>query len=272
MHFFLGFLTSFILFPVISNSLTNPSLFDDRTLSSYLDFYPSDQEDPVLEDSLDFSTSFLGDEDFNTPTWNDDDLPWSSNSIPYPVDDDNNNNNNNNNINPQPDLDLDLFSTNPTTCSGDGPTDQVLKRAPQSSCPNNFLVPDNDETTSPQSTTNKPSTDPAKPPDPRTPGAPYLDHASLTDFFSNRDQKSIRGYVPGIDAKSPCGSEQYTVCDSGDPYYRIPQAPPRYALEKCFICMFPSLPFFLPFQSQLTLIASHSLTHSLTDPPQITPY
>lgn len=226
-HLLLGFLVSFVL-NGIDPSLAAPSLFDNDGYdpSSYLDIFSSDQADlgaPATEDPLDFTTSLINNQGDLGPLASNDQLDWGTDGRAPSLD------SGAGDTNFQ--QDSDLLAATPS-CAFDDPAIQGLNKKKRDPLPNlcpNPLAPGSQE--------KEPTTELAKPPDPVNPGRPNIDHADLGAFYVGRDQDTIRGYFPGKSSDSPCGTDEFTVCDDGDPYYRIPQVPPRYALERCFICM-----------------------------------
>ena len=235
MRLFLG-LVPFVHYG-IELSLAAPGLFDydEYDPSSNLDFFSSDQADLgtfTMEEPSDFTMLLTNNQEDIDPLASNDQLDWGTDDIfPYLGD------GGNDDINFQ--QDFDLWAVNPS-CAIDVPSDQGLKRDTLPAiCPNQ-LAPDSD----PQSRNQgkPPTNDPAKSPGSIRPGQSDYEHANLGDFYEGRDRDTIRGYVPGENPDSPCQKGEFAVCDNGDPFFRIPQDPPRYALEKCFICMFD---FFL---------------------------
>lgn len=228
MHLFLG-LVSFVHCG-IEISLTAPGLFDDNGYdpSSNLNVFSSDQADPgapTAEDPMDFTMALMNNQEDLGPLASNDQLDWDTDDIfPYLGGEGNDDSNFQ--------QDFNLLAVNPS-CAVDLPSTQRLKRKkrdnPPSICPNQ-LAPDGDS--QPRSQGKPPTIGSTKP------GQTNGDHVNIVDFYQGRDRDTIRGYVPGSNSGSLCRTEEFTVCDSGDPYFRIPQIPPRYALERCFICMF----------------------------------
>ena len=238
MHLFLG-LVPFVLYG-LDFSFATSGFFDDGENApwSYPDIFSSDQADL---DASEF-TVFPGDyqEDLGPLALNDQ-LDWSTDDlIPY-LDD----GGNDDYISFQQDP---YLGTTAPSCAFDVSGTQELNKKkrdlPENTCPSPFAAPDDGD---PQirGPWKQPLIDPGEPPDPANPGIPLIDHADIRDFYEDRDRETIRGYIPGKYLDSICGDKKFTVCDSGDPYFRIPQVPPLYALEKCFICMFGL--FFPPF-------------------------
>lgn len=234
MNMFLCLLVS-LTHTSVDTSLAAPSLFDDAYDPSYHDFFSSDQtaqDGAAIEDPLDFTISLINIQDLDLIASNDR-LDWTTDDITY-LD------RSGDDINAQ--SKSDLVVANPA-CTYDDFSIQGFdkkRELPPNSCPN-LLAPDGDIQTRNRKQEQTPTTEqaqPASPPDLNNPGSPYIDHADLGDFFSDRDRDTIRGYSPSKDSDSPCGQAQYTVCDSGDPYWRIPQVPPLFALERCFVCKY----------------------------------
>ena len=221
MHLFLG-LVPFIHYG-IEISLAAPGLFDDDGYdpSSNFNIFSSDLSDPgapTTEDPMDFTMSLVSYQDgVDLIASNDQQDRGTDDVFPYLGGEDNDDSNFQE--------DSDLLAANPS-CTIDILSPQRLKRKKRdnlpSMCPNQ-LAPDGDPRSRGQV-------------NPPTSAQSNGDHVNLRDFYSGRDQETIPGYIPGKDSGSLCGSQEFTVCDSGDPYFRIPQIPPRYALERCFLC------------------------------------
>lgn len=231
MHLFLG-LVPFVHYG-IEFSLAVPGLFDFNGYdpSSNLDFFSSDQADVgtfTMEAPSDLTMLLTDNQEDLDPLASNDQLDWGTDDIfPYLGDD------GNDDINFQ--QDFDLLAVNPS-CAIDVPSGQAIRRDTLPAiCPNQ-LAPDSD----PQSRNQgkSPTNNPAKSPDFTRSGQSNNDHANLREFYEGRDRDTIRGYIPGENPDSPCPTKEFAVCDTGDPFFRIPQIPPLYALERCFICMF----------------------------------
>lgn len=227
MHLFLG-LVPFVQYG-IEISLAAPGLFDDDGYdpSSDLDIFSSDQANPgapTTKDPTDFTMSLMINQEDLDPVASNNQLDWGTDDLFSYLGGEGNDGG-------SFQQDSDLLALNPSCAIIDVPGTQRLKRKKRdnlpSMCPNQ-LAPDGDSKSRGQVS-------------PPTPGQFNGDHVNLRDFYEGRDRDTIRGYVPGKNSGSLCGSEEFAVCDSGDPYFRIPQIPPRYALERCFQCMFDSL-------------------------------
>lgn len=233
MHLILGLLFSFGLYRVDS-SFAASGLFDDGEYdpSSFLDNFSNDQTDlgaSFIEDPTDFSNSPINNQEDLGPLASNDQLDWDTEDQFSYLDD-----SGSDDINFQQDPDPDFLAATPS-CTFDAPGTQGLHRKKRdNNSPNICPNPSASD-----------GVDPIKPPDPADLGLSNGKHADLYDFYLGRDQETIQGYFPTRDSSSPCGTQMFTVCDSGDPYYRIPQVPPRYALERCFVCMFDSSFFLL---------------------------
>lgn len=224
-----------IILTSVDTSLAAPSLFDDTYDPAYHEFFSDDQTDQnraAFEDPLEFTTSLINIQDFS-PIASDDHLDWTTDDTTY--------------LDSSGDyfasqLNVDFVTANPA-CSYDEFSIQGFEKRGQlfpNSCPNP-LAPDADTPPSNRKKKQTPTIEPAEPASPpglNNPGRPFFEHADLGDFYSNRDRDTIQGYSPGKESNSPCGKAQYTVCDSGDPYWRIPQVPPLFALERCFVCKY----------------------------------
>lgn len=235
MHLFLGLLAPFVLCR-IGISLAAPGLFDDdgNDSASDLDIFSSDQADldaSAIEEPLDFTVALVSPQEDLGLVASNDELDWGTDNLLSYLDD-----GGYDNTNFQQDPDLFALTS---SCDFNVPGTQGLNRKKRDtlpgSCPNPFS-PDGDPSIRSQGKP-RPKIEPAKPPTPKL-GIPNVDHVNIYDFYVGRDRDTIRGYAPTKDSFSPCGKEEFVVCDSGDPYYRIPQIPPRYALERCFACMF----------------------------------
>lgn len=223
MHLFLG-LVSFIHYGV-EISLAAPGLFDDDGYnpSSNFNILSGDQADPgapTTEDPMDFTTSLVSyQEGVDRIASNDQQDRGADDVFSYLGGEGNDDS--------SFQQDSGVLAVNPS-CAINIPSAQRLKRKKRdnlpSMCPNQ-LAPNGDPQSRPQ--VNSP-----------TPDQSNGDHVNLRDFYKGRDQETISGYIPGKDSGSLCGTQEFTVCDSGDPYFRIPQTPPRYALERCFLCMY----------------------------------
>ena len=231
MHLLLGFLNAFVF--GVHTSRAAPSSLASEYDPSTLDIFSSDQSEldaPDMGNPSDFSSYLNNNQDLGLIASNDQ-LDWSTDDISYL------NNGGDDNIQPEP----DLFGANPACTFGDAGTPGFARKRelPSESCPNLLAPPDGaTQAPSKERTPKTEPPDPTRPPDPNNPGLPYIDHADLGDFYTERDQETIRGYYPPRSPDSICGNELFTVCDSGDPYWRIPQVPPKYALKNCFTCMY----------------------------------
>lgn len=195
--------------------------------SSY-DIFNGDQSeaDIFTEDSLNFIS--LGDNQDLDPVASNNQLDWGTDHTSYL----------NDGGDSQSDFDLSAANSACTLSDARIPGFDKKRELLSESCPNPSSSSTDTQTPSVKKQPNLELPDPFTPPDPKNPGIPYLDHGDLGDFLLERDQDTIRGWVPSKTADSICGVEKFTVCDSGDSYWRIPQVPPMYALGKCFICMY----------------------------------
>lgn len=234
MYLFLGLLLSVVLHG-IDISLAAPGLFDDGAYdpSSDLSIFSGDEADlgaPTIEDPPDFTISLASNQEDLGPLASNDQFDWDTDDILPFLDD-----GGIDDTKFQQDSDLLAFTP---SCAFDVPSTQGLDRKKRDPLPD--ICPSPDAQSRGQG--NQPTRKPAKP---RNPANPVRtdDFFDINDFYDSRDRDTLRGYIPSKTADSLCGAKKFTVCDTGDPYFRIPQILPSYALERCFICMFGSFVF-----------------------------